>query len=400
MLPQHSRHVDRVPTSSRHAATGKILGCDVTSRVQVRVKLEATCLTMKATPGAPVVAGNVPAATARLRGVPRVYRNHRTTALLSFVLDKSAQLRKAPSVNPARSFSLALNLCVRADARQILDHDYCTRFNRAHNLLGQYVIAVFAKSHMTSPQLTEMPSRRRGTFCLKRTPQPEILVLDFAPTRLTQKLSSRCHSRLDQPQVNTNNLARCRRRGCVERNRNVQVPFTVLEQQVGTVNCATYVLFNVVGYGKRNRLTTTSCRKLHNARRPIHFDCMHVEPRRAACRHRALDLAPSLLPGCYTAQRFCSLDARLVNVITHQRGVGGFYSVVGCVVQFRSIRDAVSPADRGGQVEGSRERSGRFRKQKSLARGWFQRESDRAPHVTILPYRWRLSNAVATSSPL
>src|SRR6266498_1119408 len=96
--PRDRTH-DRRPASLGLAKTGTVLGCDVPSGIQIGVKLEAARWTLKPATGATVVTGGVPAPTARLGGMSRINRDHRTAALLSLVLDEGPDLVERPAMN-------------------------------------------------------------------------------------------------------------------------------------------------------------------------------------------------------------------------------------------------------------------------------------------------------------
>ena len=130
------RQVDRLPTGFRCTDPGMVLGRYVSGCVQVCMQGEPALSALEVASGPPVVPRRVSTTRALLRGMSRVYRNHRTTPFLGLVLDEAAQLGEFPAMHAAGCFGLPPDLSVLADVGQILDHDRRAGRNRPDDLLG------------------------------------------------------------------------------------------------------------------------------------------------------------------------------------------------------------------------------------------------------------------------
>ena len=81
----HDRLVAQ-PTGRGPAPTGTVLGRDVPSSIQIGIEIKSTLPTLELALRTAVGAGGMPAAATSLRGMSRVYRNHRTTLFFGLVL--------------------------------------------------------------------------------------------------------------------------------------------------------------------------------------------------------------------------------------------------------------------------------------------------------------------------
>ena len=86
------------------------------------MQLKATGTTHEAAPGAPIVAGLVPTTTTRLRGMSWINPDHRTTALLCLVRQKSFESRKRPTMQAPLGLGTAFGFGPPTDISQIFQH--------------------------------------------------------------------------------------------------------------------------------------------------------------------------------------------------------------------------------------------------------------------------------------
>ncbi len=113
-LPWQSRGIrddwlhDIQPTDSRFTTTGMVRSRDIASAIQVGIEMKSTFPTFELALRTAVVAGGMPTPAARLGGMSRVNRNHRTTPFLGFVLDFRFEARKRPRVHPALGLAAPL----------------------------------------------------------------------------------------------------------------------------------------------------------------------------------------------------------------------------------------------------------------------------------------------------
>jgi hypothetical protein len=100
--------------------------------------------------------------------VSRVNRDHRTAPFLSLVLDKTLELCERPRVHPSLRFALAPQLGSRADSFQLFQHDRSARLDRAHNLLGEHMVAIIPEAPLAMTQPFEMPFGTAAAVLLQR----------------------------------------------------------------------------------------------------------------------------------------------------------------------------------------------------------------------------------------
>ena len=77
--------------------------------------------------GTAVVAGTLPAPAARLGGMSRVNCDHHTAPFLGLVLDKAAQLRERPGVDPPLRLGLAPHPGALAQVFEVFQHQCSAR---------------------------------------------------------------------------------------------------------------------------------------------------------------------------------------------------------------------------------------------------------------------------------
>src|SRR5688500_2309515 len=99
-----------------------VLGRDITGGIEVSMQIIATHSTHNPATRTAVVAGTMPTAATALRGMSRVYRNHRTSPFLGFVLDTRFQLRERPGVHTPAGLCLAPHLRALPNVGQVFQH--------------------------------------------------------------------------------------------------------------------------------------------------------------------------------------------------------------------------------------------------------------------------------------
>src|SRR3990167_7349652 len=162
----HERPLDDRPAGRGPAPTGLVLGRDVPGAVEVGVKRETTLPALEPGARTPVVAGLMPAAATRLRGMPRINRSHRATSLFCLVLNEGFQLRERPRVQPARLRTLP-HLDAAPDLLQVFQDNGAAGRCGLHDLLAQHVVAVLAKPGLLVAHLLEVPLGALGAALLE-----------------------------------------------------------------------------------------------------------------------------------------------------------------------------------------------------------------------------------------
>ena len=132
------------------------------------MQFKPTRTTLKTTSGTAVVAGDMPTATTGLRGLSRVYRNHRTTPFLGFVLNKGFELGKRPRVDTATGFGFALDLRALPNIGQVFQHNRRTTLGSRHDLLTQDVIVISPKARLLAPHSFQVALGRLRALLLQR----------------------------------------------------------------------------------------------------------------------------------------------------------------------------------------------------------------------------------------
>lgn len=135
----HDWLTDGQPASITYSDTGMILGRNIAGGIQIGMQFKAALPTHKTPTRTTVVAGDMPTAraAARLRGMSRINRNHRTTTFFGLVLDKTPEPGKRPHVYTAARCCFSSNLRMFQNIGQTLDHNSATWFDRLNNLLAQ-----------------------------------------------------------------------------------------------------------------------------------------------------------------------------------------------------------------------------------------------------------------------
>src|SRR6266540_281475 len=184
------------PTGKGYAPTGTVLGRDIASGVQVRIEMIPTLPTLECALGTPVGAGSMPTAATQLRGMSRINRNHRTTALLGLVLNFGFERGERPAMHPAFRPSLLGGFlalfCPLADVFQVFQHDRRTRAGGLHDLLTEDVIGIFSEACPTSFELPQVPFGGAAALLLQRADLLEVAALDGFPASLAKKLVVGC----------------------------------------------------------------------------------------------------------------------------------------------------------------------------------------------------------------
>src|SRR5436305_10117913 len=109
----------------------------------------------------------MPTPAARLGGMSRIDRHHRTTPFLGFVPDKTFELSERPGVNAPLCFGLTTHLRALANIFQVFHHDRPTRFDQLDNLSGENVIAITTETSLPVTRPTQMPFGAPCALCLQ-----------------------------------------------------------------------------------------------------------------------------------------------------------------------------------------------------------------------------------------
>ena len=117
------------------------------------MQLKATGTTDKAAPGAPVVAGLMPTAATRLRGMSRVHRDHHTAALLCLVREQGSEVSKRPAMQAPSDGGLAFSLRPLADIGEVFEDQGTPRSNAPGELFRQDVVTVTPKAGLSIPEV-------------------------------------------------------------------------------------------------------------------------------------------------------------------------------------------------------------------------------------------------------
>jgi hypothetical protein len=201
------------------------------------MQLEATDTTDKATLGAPVVAGLMPTATTRLRGMSRVHRDHRTTALFCLVREKGFELGERPAMQASLGRRFARGFCPLADSGEVFEDYSATRRDALGKLFGQDVVTVAPESGLRVSETAQVPPGTFGPPLLQRPFEPEVAPLGRFPGFLAQKLVGRGDRRVCQAQVNANDLVCRSDSGRGNSHYHMQPPAAVLaSEQVGGIH--------------------------------------------------------------------------------------------------------------------------------------------------------------------
>ncbi len=150
----------------------------------------STGTTHKTATGTAVVAGGMPTAATRLRGMSRIDRNHRTPPFLGFVRHKGFQLGERPRMHAAAPFGFALDRCALPNVGQVFQHNRCARFDRCHDLLTEDMIGIPTKAGLFSAYPLQVPLGRLRALLLQRPLQVKQPPFDCFPCPFAQEMGS------------------------------------------------------------------------------------------------------------------------------------------------------------------------------------------------------------------
>lgn len=384
----HDKPVDRGLASSGYTAAGTVLGCDVAGGIQIGVQREATCSALKPPTRATVVAGDVPASAALLRGFPRVYRRHRTASLFSLIPDEGTQLGKGPAMK-APGLRPVTDFYATADVRKILDDNRAADWCSGDDLLTQHVVTISSKAALFAPEFAQMSLCGLGTGFLQRPTQFEQASFGCLPRFLPEKGVGRCNGRLSDAKVNANyyvsrnNL----RRG--HRDDDVQVPCAFAFDEVCGIDGITEEALSVGRQRKANRQALCRGRETDRACVPIQTEGVQIEAGWTSNRAWAGDAATLFRQYQRTAHSFRSLDPCLDVQVAHQGRVIGLQRPVERMMQGHAVALVMLPAVRADGVEDGRELRCRFTERSRLVRRRVQAEANGALHRFSIPYTAR-----------
>jgi hypothetical protein len=381
----HDRSVDRRPASRGYTSTGLVLGSDVSCPVQIGMQLEATSSAPEPSTRASVVAGDVPAATTRLRGMPGIDPDHRTAALLCLVLDERTKLVKAPAMKTPGLLSFT-HLGSHSDVLQVFDDDRGTGTHSSNDLLRDDVITISTKSSLLAPQFPQMTLSGLRVLGLQGSFQLEDPGLDVAPSPLAQELIVRCDSRLDYAEVHADDLVGWCDFGCGHDHHDVQQPATIALDEVGCCCLEPDKLLAVVRNDDGDCQSACYCREFNFAGGPVELEGMHVESRRTARRLRTRNLAPLFVQAQCALDGLCGFDTRLDVQVTNESREPIFERAICGVVERNTILLVVLPSVGAHDVEGFSELIGCFDKSFNLDWGRLEYEANRSIHTMNLPY--------------
>ena len=385
------RLIDGQPTSIRYTNTSTVLSRNIASRIEVSMQREATYTTHKTShANGGCCEQRMPAPAARLGGMSRVNRNHRTTPFFGFVLNKRLELGKRPAMHATAGCGLALDLGACANIGQVFQHQRGTRLGSSHDLFAEDVIGVPTKARLLVAYPLQVALGALAALLLQRSFQVEQLAFNRLPAALAQEVIVRRDGRTHQAQVNANDLiSRCDvRRG--DRDHNVQPPLAVAEDQIGGIGRIARIRCTVVGYIEANGLPPTDQRHAYRLAFPIHVVGVDVVARRARIRAGHTDLAALLMQRERTFDGFGGFYPRLHQQIRHQCRILRFERVVGRVVQLHPIRNLLRPTDRTHGIKHCGELAAGFGKLGRLCRRGRQFYTDSSLHMRITPYSERI----------
>ncbi len=225
----------------------------------------------------------------------RVNRNHRTAPFLGLVLDKTLELRERPRVDPPLRFGLAPHPRPCADVFKVFQHERSARLDRAHDLLGQHMIAITPEAPLPMAQAFEVPLGTAAALLLRRLLELEQPSLDCLPGAFTQEAVSGRHCQAAQSQVDADHLLGGRDLRGKNTHDDVQPPAPVARDQVGRVDRVARILRRIVGNRKANRLPPVDEGQPHRAAFPIQAKGVQIIARRAGIGAGLTDRATSLL---------------------------------------------------------------------------------------------------------
>ena len=185
---------------------------------------KATGTTHKVTPGAPVVAGLMPAATTRLRGMSRVHCDHRTAALLCLVRKKGAELGKRPAMQPALRGRLASGCRPLTDIGEVFERQRAARLDALGQLFGQDVVTIPPKAGLGMPEAAQVARGAFGAPLLQGAFEAEVAPFGGFPGFVPQEPIGRSDRWVCQAQVNTNNLLSLGNDGSFQCDNDMQPP--------------------------------------------------------------------------------------------------------------------------------------------------------------------------------
>lgn len=350
------------------------------------MKIDSTGPTNEYRTRAPIVAGDVPTATTRLRGKPGIGQGHRTAALLCLVHHKTLELGERPAMNAALCLRLVPAFDSAPDASQILQHDGATRSSRFDNLLRQDVVGVSAEPGLLVTHLPQMPLRALGATTLEGTTQFEVPSLGRFPRLLAEKEIGAGDGRLCQSEINADDGIDRRDHRGGHRHHDMQPPSTITLDQVGSV----YREPGIPGTIRRNVEpdchAAASSRKAYRPAFPIHLVGVQVIAGRADAGLGYADLPSLGLQRSCGAKRLSRLHTRLVNQIAYKRRVRGFDLVVDQIMQLRRVHDTSGPSEPSSLIEGRGEHYCCIGQGHCLRRARAHLESNSTLHRDIIPY--------------
>ena len=384
-MTPHSRLLDRQPIRSGHAGGGTVLGRDVAGRVEIGVEREAALATDERRLTAAVVAGSMPAGGAGLRGMGWIHEPHRYPNLLGLVPDEGLQLLERPSVQ-ATGLPAVTDLDPSPDVLQVFEDDGAAGLHGDDDLLREDVVAVAPEAGLSAAHLLQVPFGGLGARGLERPAETEVAFFDPPPTALTEEAVVGYDGGAGKAKVNADHIGRRSdlRRGHIYRD--VEPPTPLAFDQVGGKRLASRPLLGEGGDREGHGHPSFGRREAHRRGRPVQFESVPVETRRASQRPGAADL-PAL-----KTQRECRLqglgrfDAGLNVQVGDKSWKSGLEVPVGRMVQADAIVLVVLPAPSTAGIEGLGELRRGVGQRGSLFGSRLEYHSHRSIHTVILPY--------------
>lgn len=381
----HDRAVDRGPAKAGYTDRGKVLGRDVPGSIEVGVELVAALAAPEYRPGAPVVAGGMPAGVAHLGGMPGVYAGHRYALLIGLVLDEGLQLSERPSVQAA-GLSPVVDLDATADVLEVLQHHGSARRAGGDDLFGEDVVAVTAEASLSAAHDSQVALSGLGPLGLQSAAQVEVAALDCSPTLLAEEAVVGGDGRLGQAKINADDLGVRSYLGSWQVNNDVQPPLVCSLNQVGGEDRCADVLLGIARDAEGDGHASYNSGKANGSLRPVDLERVRVEARRTLSRFRTGYLPALTLQNKGAPQGFGGLQAGLAVQVGDEGGMGFLQRVVGGVVETHTVLLVVGPAVGADRVEDRSEEPGGLSERGDLFGGRLEKDLDGSIHSKSIPY--------------
>lgn len=395
----HDRQVDRLPAQISSTDLSTVLGRDIPSRVQVGVDFKPTFMTLELGTRAAVVLGCVSTARASLRGISRVYRDHRTTPLLGLVLDKLTKLGEGPGMQPSLGRSFFLGLDSLSYVGEVFENNCPTSGGRLNDLFGQDVVAITTKSSLGPAQFLQMPFGRLGAPSLESSFQFEPTPVDSFPTSFAEELIVRGDGRLDESEINSQDMVDGNDLGVGNRDGNVHKPTSVTHNQIGRINLGPGIFFGIDRHLESQGLPSRGRGQAQGSGLPIDFERVDVVPHRAEIGVRAGNFPSPALQHQGAPDGFSGFDTGLDVMIADESWEFGSERTIEFVVQSNPVLFPMLPTTRAHGVENAGKLPTGFEQRRPLCISGFEIDNNCTAHMIMFPYIADKVNEKETAIP-